>query len=148
MADLGDFGVTSTPVLRKGMSVDAEGAPDGYVGTELRSGDKCYIAPRNRSQQALRGEKPYYDVAFEGVAYGLPLDVYAKIDAHDISKVYVVVEDLGTVYQFTHQQFVDGDVIEDEGPKRQTQSYVPVEVAVDRWDDAHPGVYAAQPAFE
>jgi hypothetical protein len=154
MADLTDFGLDTSPSLRIHRTLTLGHRQVGKVAVDRRTGDRVYVSERDSEDHRYHGADPWYDVPFDGDAYGLSLELFSPLHDRDIGRVYIPETDTGDVYQFSFHQFVDGHVINDEweaadrGYEKDIQKIVPIEAAVEVWEDAYQDLYRAQAAFE
>lgn len=153
MVDLTDYGVDTRPKVVKRKRLELGARSVGHICRRERDDKVCYVSVREASEHRYHGEDPWYDLPFDGDAYGLSVELFSHLHAAGVGPVYIAEEDTGSVLQFSYMQFVKGDGInfedddEDRGWEKDPQMVVPVESAVDSWEDHFPGIFAVQPAF-
>lgn len=152
MADLTDYGFFCDPQIAKQRSLSLGPRTVGHIGVDVEHGGaKCYVSEREAGEHRYHGEDPWYDLPFDGDAYGLSLELFERLDDAGVGRVYIPETDTGDVYQFSFQQFVHGEPINYDDASadydKDIQKVVPIAEAVEVWEGAYPDLYTRSPAF-
>jgi len=152
--DLTDYGLDTTPSVRKQQSLHLGARTPGYLCYDVAHNCAVYVTERDSDEHRYHGADPWYDLPFDGAGYGLSVELFSRLYGADAGRVYVAETDTGTVYHFGFQQFVDGapinfeDEASDRGFEKDPQKVVALDDAVDSWENAARTLYAPQAAFE
>lgn len=152
-SDLSSFGASTTPRIRKQSSVTLGPRTVGYIAHDEANGAQCYASERNSEEHRYYGDDPWYDLTFDGPAFGLSMELFGRLHGNDVGRVYIIEPDTEMVYHYAFQQFVDGEHINDRreaegrGYEKDHQKVVPIAEAVDSWQVHPANIYARQPAY-
>lgn len=153
-ADITDYAPDTTPSIQKTRHVTLGSRRVGAFGLDLTNGKtRVYVSERETDEHRYRGADPWYEVDFDGPAYGLSAELMPRITGADVGRIYIIETDEGTIHMFGTRQFADAEVINDSpeaegrGYEKDPQYVVPVDEAVESWEGAYPGCYAKQPPF-